>query len=258
MNEKTQINPATTTKVPWNPVAALLLVIALYFIAPIISGLLISIYPGLRGWSEAQLQAWLTNAVTAQFWYVLITELLTIGGLLLYLRHWKTSISAIGLKRPRLRDAGIGLIAYPVYFILFAVAVLFVSRFVPGVNIEQEQQLGFDNVQGTIALILTFISLVVLPPLVEEILVRGFLYSSLRKKSGFIVAALLTSLIFAVAHLPEGGDGGPLYIAAIDTFLLSIVLCFIREKTGSLWAGIVLHAIKNGVAYVSLFILAAR
>jgi membrane protease YdiL (CAAX protease family) len=32
----------------------------------------------------------------------------------------------------------------------------------------------------------------------------------------------------------------------------------LREITGNLWAGITLHAIKNGIAFFSLFILAAR
>jgi membrane protease YdiL (CAAX protease family) len=68
-------------------------------------------------------------------------------------------------------------------------------------------------------------------------------------------AALLTSAIFAAAHLPEGGSGGPLYIAAIDTFILSLVLIYLRIKTGNLWASITLHALKNGVAFVALFVL---
>jgi membrane protease YdiL (CAAX protease family) len=106
-----------------------------------------------------------------------------------------------------------------------------------------------------LALTLTFVSLVILPPITEEILVRGFLYSSLKKALPLIWAALLTSAMFAIAHLPEGGASGPLYIAALDTFVLSLVLIYLREKTGGLWASITLHAIKNGVAFAALFIL---
>jgi hypothetical protein len=102
---------------------------------------------------------------------------------------------------------------------------------------------------------MTFISLVVLPPIVEEIMVRGFLYSTLKKAMPTVAAVLLTSAIFASAHLPEGGAAGPLYIAALDTFVLSLVLIYLREKTGSLWASITLHAAKNGVAFTVLFVL---
>ena len=61
---------------------------------------------------------------------------------------------------------------------------------------------------------------------------------------GRIAAARLGDELFAVAHLPEGGAAGPLYIAALDTFVLSLVLIYLREKTGSLWASITLHAVS--------------
>ena len=60
------------------------------------------------------------------------------------------------------------------------------------------------------------------------------------------------------AHLAEGGAAGPLWIGFIDTFILSLVLCYLRVKTGSLWAGITLHALKNGIAFVALFVIGTR
>ena len=60
------------------------------------------------------------------------------------------------------------------------------------------------------------------------------------------------------AHLPEGGAAGPLYIAAIDTFILSLFLIYLREKTGSLWSSMTLHATKNGVAFMVLYVLHVR
>ena len=128
----------------------------------------------------------------------------------------------------------------------------------PGLNVNQQQDIGFTNVHGAGALILTFISLVILPPLAEEIMVRGFLYSTLKKAMPALSAVLLTSALFAAAHLPEGGAAGPLYIAALDTFVLSLVLIYLREKTGSLWGSITLHATKNGIAFVALFALHVR
>jgi membrane protease YdiL (CAAX protease family) len=89
-------------------------------------------------------------------------------------------------------------------------------------------------------------------------MMRGFLYSSLKKAMPVGLAAVSVSLLFAAAHLPEGGAAGPLYIAAIDTFILSLVLVYLREKTGSLWASITLHALKNGIAFVALFVVATH
>ncbi|CAN5142431.1 hypothetical protein BH09PAT3_BH09PAT3_6810 [soil metagenome] len=255
---ETPKQPKNVPVIPWNPFAALLVVIGLYFLAPTIGGLFVSLYPMLQGWDFNRSQDWLSSSIIAQFFYVLLAESLMIGGLVLFLKRYKKNLSVLGFKRPRLRDVGVGLLAYPVYFIGFAIVLVAATQLIPALDVNQEQQLGFDNVSGPLALTLTFISLVVLPPLVEEIMVRGFLFGSLRKHLNLGWAALVTSLAFAAAHLPEGGDTGPLYIAAIDTFILSLVLCYVREKTGSLWAGIVLHAIKNGIAFISLFVLAGR
>jgi|GEM_PF-306228 len=207
--------------------------------------------------SAAQATAWL-QGTPQQFSFILITEALTLGGLYVYLRYFKIAFKAIGLRRPRWRDVAYGLLAAPVYYVIYLLTVGVVSYFVPALNVNQTQEIGFTNVHGAVALTMTFISLVVLPPLTEEILIRGFLYSSLKKGMPTLAAVFVTSAIFASAHLPEGGAAGPLYIAALDTFVLSLVLIYLREKTGSLWGSITLHAIKNGVAFVALFILSAR
>jgi len=60
------------------------------------------------------------------------------------------------------------------------------------------------------------------------------------------VAALVTSLVFAAVH----GQ----WNVAIDTFALSLVLCALREVTGTIWAGILLHMFKNAIAFYVLFI----
>jgi len=259
LNQSMETPPPKPTKlVPWHPLLAILLVVLLYFVASFLAGLIIAAVPLALGWSVDRINTELSNSTAWQFSYVLSVEVITLGGLALFLRQFKTSWKVIGLKRPRLKDVGIGALAYPVYFVAFLALVLVAPHFLPGLNLDQEQELGFDNVAGALPLILTFLSLVVLPPIVEEIVFRGFLFTSMRRWSGFLVAALITSFIFALFHLPEGGSSGPLYIAALDTFILSLVLCYVREKTGSLWASITLHAIKNGVAYASLFIFTAH
>jgi membrane protease YdiL (CAAX protease family) len=244
--------------VPWSPWLGLIFALVVFFASQLVAGLLVAIYPATKHWSLAQTNDWLNNSVLAQFIYVLIAEVLTVGAIYLFLRRFKFNLRNIGLKKPKLEDPFYAFLAAPVYFLLYIIVVAVVSAFVPGLKVDQQQQIGFNHVQGGAELVMTFISLVVLPPLAEEIMVRGFIYSSLKKAMKIIPAALLTSALFAVAHLPEGGAAGPLYIAAIDTFILSMVLIYLREKTGNLWASITLHAIKNGVAFTYLFVLHPR
>ncbi len=246
---------ATVPKVPWSPWLGLGFVIVLYYASQLAGGILVSIYPWLKHWSTSQATDWLTNSVTAQFIFILLAEVSTVGAIYLFLQRRRLSMAMIGFKRPRWRDLAYGLMGVPIYYLLYLVAVGVASHLIPSLNVSQQQDIGFTNVHGAAELIMTFISLVVLPPLAEEIMVRGFLYSSLKKALPTVWAVIITSLLFASAHLPEGGSAGPLYIAGLDTFILSLVLIYLREKTGSLWGSITLHAIKNGVAFAALFAL---
>ena len=244
----------TLPRVPWSIALGLFFVIATFFMSQLVGGLVASIYPFLQHWTKLQSTNWLTSSVYAQFTYVLVAEITVVAAVYGFLRHYKRGWGAIGLHRPQWRDVAYGLAAVIPYYLLYVIVVSIISKLVPGLNVSQQQEIGFSNIHGLLPLTITFISLAVLPPLTEEILVRGFLYTTFRKGLPVLWAAILTSLVFASAHLPEGGAAGPLYIAAIDTFVLSMVLVYLREKTNNLWAGITLHAIKNGIAFGALFI----
>ena len=245
-------------RVPWHPWLGIVFVVVIYFLSQVFSSLLVSIYPLLRHWSGSQATNWLNNSVSAQFIYVLLAEGLTVGAIYLFLRVHRTNWRNLGLRRPQARDPFYGAVTWVVYFIVYLAVVGVIGYLIPSLNVNQHQQIGFTNVHGVAQLVLTFISLVILPPFTEEVMIRGVLYGSLKKAMPGAGAVIVTSAIFASAHLPEGGAAGPLYIAAIDTFLLSLALIYLREKTNSLWAGITLHAFKNGVAFVALFLLASR
>ena len=193
----------------------------------------------------------------AQFIYGLLADALIIAGIYACLRWFRWSWQTIGLRRPIWWQILLGVGAAVPYYLLYGIIVIGVKAVVPSLNVDQPQDIGFHGVNGTIPLVLTFISLVILPPLAEEITMRGFLYTGLRQRLPVVLAALVVSLLFGAAHLAEGGDAGPLWIGAIDTFVLSLVLCFLREKTGNLWAGIILHATKNGIAFLLLFVIHA-
>lgn len=253
------IAPDTTAskalhRVSWPIALGLFFVIAIFFMSQLVGGLVASIYPFIKHWTKLQTTNWLSSSVFAQFVYVVIAELTVIAAVYWFLKLYKRDWGAIGLHRPHWRDVAYGLAAVVPYYVLYVIAVTIISKLAPGLNVSQQQEIGFSNIHGLLPLTITFISLAILPPLTEEILVRGFLYTTFRKGLPVLWAAILTSLVFASAHLPEGGAAGPLYIAAIDTFILSMVLVYLRERTNNLWAGIYLHAIKNGIAFCALFI----
>lgn len=259
--------PTKTTKVdnkPWErlpkwllPIVLVLTVGLIYFISQYAAGLILSLYAVIHGWNTAQANNWLTNSVTAQFFYILLFESFTIGLLYALLKHYKKSLSSLGLKHPRLRDPLIGLVAFPVYLIIYVIVLGIVTHLIHGLNVNQAQNIGFGSVHGAYQLTLTFISLVILPPIAEELLFRGFLYEGLKKAMPVVYAGVLTSVLFAMAHLPEGSSG-LFWIGALDIFILSLALVYLKQKTKSLIPGMFLHAIKNLVAFISLFLLTNR
>ncbi len=241
----------------FGPVSAIFVTLGAFFGSQLLAGVLLGAFIALTRMSDSEAESFLLKSTAGQFLFVLIVEIFTVGILFWFMRRRAISLSTIGLGRPpRLSDTGYAALAFIGYFIVLAMIMALVEQYVPSVNLEQEQQIGFDSAAGP-SLILVFISLVILPPLVEEIMIRGFLYSGLRRKFSVIVSALVASLVFAAAHLQFGAGEPPLYVAAIDTFVLSLVLIALREKTGSLWAGILVHALKNGIAFMALFILHA-
>lgn len=241
-------------RVPWNPWLGVGSAVSIFFIAQIVAIIPVSLLYSLSGHPLKNIGN-LEDNISLQFLTILTIEFLTVASVFLFLRFYKAKLVAIGLRRPRWSDLGYGLAAAPFYFVFYLITVSAISSLVPALNINQHQEIGFNNPTGHMQLVLTFFSLVILPPIAEEILFRGFIYSSLKKALPIAGAVLITSGLFAIGHLPAGGAAGPLYIAAIDTFVLSLVLIYLREKTGGLWSSMLLHAIKNGIAFTALFVL---
>jgi len=191
----------------------------------------------------------LNNSIAAQFFYILIAEGLAAWLAIVLVKNRGLSLSVIGLgRRPKFKDLTMAIGGFIAFYAILLAAGVLVNYLSPDLQ-NQQQNLGFTNIKTGSENIMAFVSLVILPPLGEETLVRGYLYSGLRKYWRFAPALIFTSLLFGIAHL-EFGSGGPLvWAAAIDTAILSVVLCFLREKTGALYAGMLVHMVNNLIAF---------
>lgn len=236
----------------YRPIPTILITVFIYFASQLMAGILISVIPLIKGWNVEQASEWIQNNVWGTFAFVLLVQAITVLLIRWFLKRRKAGFTDIGINKPTGRYLGYALMGFAAYFVFYIVALVVVKAIWPGLNIEQKQEIGFTTSTTGISLLPVFISLVILPPLIEEIVARGFLFGGLRTKLPFVLAATITSVLFAMAHLNQASDG-LLWVAGIDTFILSIVMCFLREKTGSLWPSIGVHMIKNGIAFVVLF-----
>ena len=87
----------------------------------------------------------------------------------------------------------------------------------------------------------------VLAPIGEEILFRGWIYTSLRASFGVVAAMLVVSILFALAHWEQT------HLYALAVFPVGLGLAWIRERTGTIKASIAVHGLYNGIAAVMLF-----
>lgn len=244
-------------KLNWpHPLAAAATVVALFIISQLVAYIIVGILMALGGNPTGDGQVLFGSSILAQFAYILVAEGFILGVVAFILRQLGIQPKDLGLSKPKWADPLFAALGFVVYITGYVLLVTAATRLIPGLDIDQKQDIGFDGASGVVPLVLVFLALVVLAPVTEEILMRGFLFGSLRHRLSFWVSTIITSIIFAALHLGGGEQGaGLLWIAGVDTFVLSVVLCYLREKTGRLWASIVLHAIKNGIAFTALFII---
>lgn len=188
------------------------------------------------------------NSIILSIVYI-ITVLLVIflPRLFQKLKHYHIENVDIGWYRlPKWSDILLTPASLIIYFILSALAIFIVSNIFPDFDVNQMQDVGFDNLNTQLDYILAFISLVIVVPIAEETLFRGYLYGKLRRHIPIWLAVLVVSVTFGALH----GS----WNVAIDTFVLSVILCILREMTEGLWTPLLLHMTKNGIAFYFLFI----
>lgn len=93
---------------------------------------------------------------------------------------------------------------------------------------------------------------VFIAPFTEEAVFRGLLYPALRARmpGGPFAAAVVVSLLFAAIH-------GSL-LAFVPLFVLAMVLTWVMERTNSLLACVIVHAIHNAASVLPLLVRHAQ
>ena len=98
---------------------------------------------------------------------------------------------------------------------------------------------------GVIGVVASVLVLCVIAPFCEEFLFRGFIFGALRNWRGPILAALITGVLFGAVHA-----GSAPAVDLVPLAGLGMILCAIRQLSGSIYPGIVMHALNNSIALV--------
>ena len=90
-----------------------------------------------------------------------------------------------------------------------------------------------------------FIGGAVVVPFVEEVFFRGFVFTGLIKKWGWMWAAFISSVLFAVAHVVPA--------SFIPIFILGWIFAFLYKASGSIWPAILMHMLTNTLAFSAVY-----
>lgn len=169
----------------------------------------------------------------------------------------RASNKTLGIERlPNWTDIGLSILSVVPYYIVSGIVVYLGLEVFKVINPEVGQQIAFDNLSLRVEYVVAFITLVVLAPLAEELLFRGYFLGRMTERTGKWIALFVTAFAFGAMHLFGFNEGGLVlqWGAAADTFAMGLVAGVLRLLSGSIWAGVLLHAIKNCIAYYFLFI----
>ncbi len=100
---------------------------------------------------------------------------------------------------------------------------------------------GEPEVKNIVDIVALFVGTAIIPPLVEEFAMRNVLMQSLRKY-GNVFAILASAFAFGIFH------GTPTQIPF--AFLCGLFIGYAVIATESIWTGVIIHAIVNGISCV--------
>ena len=135
------------------------------------------------------------------------------------------------------------------YLPLYAIACL-VLRDISSLN-PLVPNLPFDSIfleAKIIGNVVVIFSVILIAPVVEEAIFRGFLYPGINRYVGMHPAVFVTAALFTLAHYPQV-RGEPVFAATL--FLLGLIITYARALTGSTLLAVLMHFIYNSM-YVAV------
>jgi membrane protease YdiL (CAAX protease family) len=129
--------------------------------------------------------------------------------------------------------------------ILLAIQIIsqILTRFLPQEESPFDQMLKSSRqVRIAVAFLAVFTA-----PLVEEVVYRGVLFSSLRKRIGLVATVLVVTVMFAGVHVFQNRGA---WVSIAGLAFLSLVLTIVRARTRSLLPCVFIHTLNNAFASV--------
>ncbi len=183
----------------------------------------------------------------------LISQAIPVGITCAFLVPRMNVLEVFNLRRPQVRRVIITsvvglLIIYLLVGITSSVITPLLENNLGKQELQAPVQMIIDAKQNNPTLLISLAVLtVIVAPLCEEFVFRGYIYGTLKRFSCRFFAATASALFFAVVHTSLW--------SLVPLFIVGFCLAIIYEISGSLWGAILAHAMFNGVTTFYLIFL---
>ncbi|MBQ9977385.1 MAG: CPBP family intramembrane metalloprotease [Clostridia bacterium] len=214
----------------------IILMVLPFFLTTMLTNLLRAF--GLSSQEAANLLTDPMFLMAAQIFISILIFILPLG-IILYSEHLKLT-DIVSFKKPK-KEFFLPIILMCIGITAFAniITNLLTTLFnIAGLPVSPPD---FETPKGVLGFIITLLSVAVTPALVEEFSMRGVVQGSLKRYGkGFAIG--VSAILFGMMH----GNLSQIPFA----FILGIAIGFAVIKTDSIWTGVIIHFINNGVSVV--------
>jgi membrane protease YdiL (CAAX protease family) len=183
------------------------------------------------------------SMTTAKSVVVLISQAVLDGGAILYLylmllvRSPAPFWRAIGWRQMPAR-------ATAVQFLTRGAVLALIATFVSGYFNSKESLPIEQLLQARVSMTLFAVLGVLVAPIVEETIFRGFLYPVIARRLGVIAGVIITGILFGLMHAAQLWGGWGQIVLLI---VVGVVLTWVRARTGTVTASYFVHLGYNGL-----------
>lgn len=192
------------------------------------------IKPVYVNWLGSELYAGTSMGLT-------IAIVLTLGIYFIALRPKRLPWSEVGLRSFHAKAWG-QILLFTLLMVVGSALMMILTSYI-GNTYENSKTEALQQNMTFVNFIVAFVAAVVISPIYEEIFYRGFIYRWLRTRMGLGWGLMLSSLIFTIIHIPT-------YNAMPVNFLGGVIFAWAYERTHSIWPGVIIHGLSNGVFLV--------
>lgn len=162
------------------------------------------------------------------------------------------AFAALGLRTRRpVGDVAmgilVGVLSYPLIVLVLGTILFALLSLLTGGPVTPPRQELLPRRPDDLEVAISAVSAILVAPVAEELFFRGFLFGALRRRFRPGIAAVASALPFALVHF---------YLLLMPLlFAFGIVLAYVYQRRGSLFASMAAHAAFNVVGFLVYLLL---